>query len=320
MPEPKLPRPSGSTFETHTAPLTAARSRSATTIPATRRGHRRCLAVDAVGPSGGASGGRTIVSTCRPYSIAYQAFPAPGRTVSVTGRKESVYEHPSVRRPRAASRAPETSHAAGRERPEQDRRHHHALRRVDGVRLRLDHLVRALDRAARGEVPLRAADDDRVARGDLPLDVRDDQPEQGGREASGAGGQPVEDRPVRGSPERSADRTVEPDPGVDEGDPLRRDHPARPGWSGSVGVVSEVGPEPPLGLRHALTESAGVILDLVLPDATDVEVARGGMRQVDPGHAGCREHGARLGQIHADLASAHEIEEPAFEDMVRARW
>jgi hypothetical protein len=43
------------------------------------------------------------------------------------------------------------------------------------------------------------------------------------------------------------------------------------------------------------------------------------MRQVDPGHAGRRKHGARLGQFHADLASAHEIEEPALEDVVRTR-
>src|SRR5512132_4570337 len=98
----------------------------------------------------------------------------------------------------------------------------------------------------------------------------------------------MEDRPVRRSPERSADRADEADPGAHEGDPLRRDLAARPGWSGSVGVVGEVRPEPALGLRHAFTEPAGVVLDLVLPDATDVEVARGGMRQVDPGHAGRR--------------------------------
>src|SRR5207237_6594502 len=137
-----------------------------------------------------------------------------------------------------------------------------------------------------------------------------DQPEPGGREASGPGGQPMEDRPVRTSPERSADRAVETDPRVDEGDPLRRDDPAGR-WS--VGIIGEVRPEPPFGCGYALTEPAGVVLDLVLPDPADVEVAGGRVRKVDARDARGREHRAMLGQLHADLASAHEVEQPPLE-------
>ena len=155
---------------------------------------------------------------------------------SLTGRKENVHEHPPVRRARPTPGASETPRGAGRQRPEPDRRRDHAFRRFHGLRLRLDRLVRAVDRAAGGEVPLRPADDDRLARGDLPVHVRDDQPEPGGREASGLGGQPVEDRPVRRSPERSVDRAVEADPGADEGDPLLRGRPAGPGARARVRV------------------------------------------------------------------------------------
>src|SRR5947208_8422174 len=156
--EPKLRRPSGSTFETQTMAPTIATSRSRTRTPAARRGHRCRTVPVAVDQPGGASGGRTTVSTSRPYSYALHPFHGHGRTVSSTGGKENDREHPSVRRPRSAPRAPATPHAAGRERPEQDRRRDHALRRFDGLRLHLDRLVRAMDRSARGEIPLRSAE------------------------------------------------------------------------------------------------------------------------------------------------------------------
>ena len=41
---------------------------------ATPRGHRRRRVPVAVGPSGGASGGRTTVSTSRTYFIAFHPF------------------------------------------------------------------------------------------------------------------------------------------------------------------------------------------------------------------------------------------------------
>ena len=42
----------------------------------------------------------------------------------------------------------------------------------------------------------------------------------------------------------------------------------------TIGVVGEVGPEPALRLLHALAEPARIVLDLILADLADVEVAR----------------------------------------------
>src|SRR3954452_23108746 len=98
-----------------------------------------------------------------------------------------------------------------------DRRHGHAIRRVDAVRLPARALVRVLDRLRRRVLSVRAPDDDRLARGDLPVDVRDDQPEPRRREAAGPRRPGVEDRAGGGSAERAAAGSVPSDPRADQG-------------------------------------------------------------------------------------------------------
>src|SRR6185436_18512913 len=73
--------------------------------------------------------------------------------------------------------------------------------------------------------------------------------------------------------------------------------------------LGDVLAEPALRLRDRDALPCRVVLELVATDATDHEVPRLGVLKVQTRHRGRRQHGARLGEVHADVARADQLEE-----------
>src|SRR4051794_32520491 len=66
-----------------------------------------------------------------------------------------------------------------------------------------------------------------------------------------------------------------------------------------LGAVAEVRGQPPLRLRDRPALAPGVVLDLVAPDAPEVEVPGARVREVQPADGRARPHGHALGELDA---------------------
>ena len=71
----------------------------------------------------------------------------------------------------------------------------------------------------------------------------------------------------------------------------------------------QIRPQPALDVGHRLTLPGSVVLELVVADPPDREVARLGVREVDAADRRSRRHREALGQLDPNLARAEQVEE-----------
>src|SRR4051794_14447450 len=77
--------------------------------------------------------------------------------------------------------------------------------------------------------------------------------------------------------------------------------------------------EPPARRLDVDTASRGVVLELVLRDLADGEIARVRMCEVEPCNGSGRQHRVVLGDRHAGVARAERVEKSGLDRMVGAR-
>src|SRR5437879_5004482 len=92
-------------------------------------------------------------------------------------------------------------------------------------------------------------------------------------------------------------------------DPGRVEEGTRRAPSAAYRLVPKIRREPPLDLLDRLPFSARIARNLVLAYSSHREVARAGIREVQPADAGRRPHGGALGEIDADVARAEKVEQ-----------
>src|SRR5690606_32767953 len=83
--------------------------------------------------------------------------------------------------------------------------------------------------------------------------------------------------------------------------------------------IAEVRPEPTLNLRDTHALSLRIFLNLIASNPADIEIARFGMREIDPAHARGRTHREALGEFHSDRFGVENVEELPFFGVVGAR-
>src|SRR5438067_1264027 len=88
--------------------------------------------------------------------------------------------------------------------------------------------------------------------------------------------------------------------------------------SAARGFVGEIRRQPPLDIVDRLALAAGVVRDLILPDATHREVARVRVGEIQTAHARGRRHRRTFGQLDAKLARVEQIEQLELLAVIRA--